>query len=196
MKKASTSISAIIAIVMLLAAFGVGFSVKQFRIHRAQKAAQAEPAREVKKPPVVSSAQPREDRRRPPGEFGTPQRGERPDERTRDSERFSNMSEDERRQAMRDRAERFGTRDGRGEMGGGRRPGGFGGMSDEERQAMRERFENMTEEERQEFRDQMRQRFGGRRRGGGPGDAAEGSFRPRGEREEVMEGGPDTPPEN
>ena len=37
----------------------------------------------------------------------------------------------------------------------------------EERARMRERFENMSEEERQEYRAQMRERFGSRRRRGG-----------------------------
>jgi len=59
------------------------------------------------------------------------------------------------------------------------RRGGFGGMSAEERTAMRERFQNMSEDERQKYREdmrarfenmseedraQMRQRFGGRTR--------------------------------
>ena len=35
----------------------------------------------------------------------------------------------------------------------------------EQRSGMRERFENMTEEEQEEFRAKMRERFGGRRRG-------------------------------
>jgi hypothetical protein len=35
----------------------------------------------------------------------------------------------------------------------------------EQRDAMRQRFENMTDEEREAFRAQMRERFGGRRRG-------------------------------
>ena len=45
--------------------------------------------------------------------------------------------------------------------GGAERPrrGGFGNMSAEERAAMRERFQNMSEEERQKFREQMRARF-------------------------------------
>lgn len=34
----------------------------------------------------------------------------------------------------------------------------------EERERLRQRFENMSEEERQEFRERMRERFGGRRR--------------------------------
>lgn len=38
----------------------------------------------------------------------------------------------------------------------------------EQRTGMRERFENMTEEEKEKFRAQMRERFGGRRREMGP----------------------------
>ncbi len=37
----------------------------------------------------------------------------------------------------------------------------------EQRAGMRERFENMSEEEKEKFRTQMRDRFGGRRRDGG-----------------------------
>jgi len=39
------------------------------------------------------------------------------------------------------------------------RGGGFGNMSAEERTAMRERFQNMSEEERAKFREEMRARF-------------------------------------
>jgi hypothetical protein len=51
-------------------------------------------------------------------------------------------------------------------------PGGegrrlFGGLSKEERERMRERFANMSEEERQKFMAQRRERFGGRRPQGG-----------------------------
>jgi hypothetical protein len=48
-------------------------------------------------------------------------------------------------------------------FGGSGGPGGGGFM------AMRQRFQNMSEEERQAFRDQMRQRFGRNRGGGGSG---------------------------
>jgi len=51
---------------------------------------------------------------------------------------------------------------GPGPGGGGMMGGGFG-----DREAMRARFENMSEAERQAFRDRMRERFGGGR--GGPG---------------------------
>ncbi|UCG46352.1 MAG: hypothetical protein JSU94_12685 [Phycisphaerales bacterium] len=45
----------------------------------------------------------------------------------------------------------------RGQREGGRR---FGDLSPEQREQMRQRFENMSEEERAKFREQMRQRFG------------------------------------
>ena len=44
------------------------------------------------------------------------------------------------------------------------------GMSEEERAGMRDRFENMSEEEREEFRAAMRDRFGGGGRRGGGGE--------------------------
>jgi len=48
----------------------------------------------------------------------------------------------------------------------GRMQPGFGGPGGEAFMAMRQRFENMSEREREEFRNRMRERFGGR---GGPG---------------------------
>ncbi len=63
----------------------------------------------------------------------------------------------------------------RGPMPGGegRRP--FGDLSEEERERMRERFENMSEAEREKFRAQMPERSGGRRPQGGDrfGDLSE-----------------------
>ncbi len=68
-------------------------------------------------------------------------------------------------------------------MGGGPGMGRFGGLSEEQRAAMRarfegmrERFENMSEEERDRIRAEMRERFGGR---GGPGGGG-GDFGGRG----------------
>lgn len=51
-----------------------------------------------------------------------------------------------------------------GGMPGRRGMGGFFNLSPEERAKLRERFESMSEEERQEFRGRMRERFGGGRR--------------------------------
>jgi hypothetical protein len=59
------------------------------------------------------------------------------------------------------------------DVGGGPGMGRFGGLSEEQRASMRERFarmrerfENMSPEERERFRAEMRERFGGRRPGG------------------------------
>jgi hypothetical protein len=67
------------------------------------------------------------------------------------------------------------------QIDGGRQ--GFGGQGGPGGgfMAMRQRFENMSEEERQAFRDQMRQRFGGGRGGpGGGGGDVRGRGRPGG----------------
>ena len=89
-----------------------------------------------------------------------------------------------------------------GELEGNRaeakRMPGFGGMdtggdlSPEERTAlverragMRERFENMTEEEKEKFRAEMRERFGGRRRDMGPQLSEEDRAKMRKEIEEL-----------
>jgi len=167
MKKASTLISVIIAIVMLVAALGVGFSVKQFRVHRAEKAVQAEP--NIKQPGEKAAL---------------PGGGER--------SRSADLTDEQRAE----RGNRFdaGTRG----QGGGRRPGGTG-MSDEERQAMKDRFENMSEEERAKAREEMRQRFGSGRRGdrGGSGRRPpSGEPVRRDERGGTTEENQDNPPEN
>ena len=181
MKKASTVISAIIAIVVLLASLGVGFAVKRFRVQRAEKLVQAEPAPEKKQSGERAAL---------------PGRGERSRFAEPTAEQVKNMSEEERRQFMAERGSRFDAGDRQG--GGGRRPGGMG-VSEEERQAMREKYESMSEEEQAKFREEMRQRGGGRRRG----DRGGGGIRPGGE-EPIRrgEGGgrseenQDNPPEN
>ena len=100
-------------------------------------------------------------------------------------ERFANMSEEERKEAIAQMRERSG----------GRRGGGMRGRSEnmseeerakmeEERSQMRDRFENMSEEEREEFRAQMRERFGGRRPQGDGQGGAGGRRRPGGRQQE------------
>jgi hypothetical protein len=196
MKKASTLISVIIAIVVLLAALGIGFSVKQFRVRHAEKTAEAEAAPKPKEFVGRNALPGRGERSRPSG-LTVEERAERQDERARENERVANMSEDERREYMRRQSERFGAGDRRSEQAGGRRPGGTG-MSDEERQAMRERYENMSEEERAQAREQMRQKFGSRRRddsGGMPGGGQDSAIR-RGDGEGMTGEDPNRPPEN
>ena len=193
MKKASTLITAIIAIVVLLAALGVGFSVKHFRSRRAQNEPQSQVEPQAKQPDGRAALPGGGARPRTAG-LTTEERSDRQDERARMNERLSGMSEEERREFM---AQRPDDRRRPGQMGG-RRPGGME-MSEEERQKMRERFENMSEEERQKFREDMRQRFGGRRpggRGGDPGDSpGERPRRSPGGEPRIREG-QDNPPEN
>jgi len=194
MKKASTLISVIIAIVMLVAALGVGFSVKQFRANRAEKAVQAETEPKVEQS-VEKAALPGRGERSRRAELTDEQRAEMQEERAQMRDRWENMSEEERRKFMAERGDRF---DAGRRPGGARRPGGMG-MSEEERQAMRERFENMSEEEREKAREEMRQRFGGRRRGDrgeGPEGSPDGGLRRRDEGEGTREENPDNPPEN
>jgi len=57
----------------------------------------------------------------------------------------------------------FGQREGGRPAEGREARGRAGALSAEERTSMRERFQNMSEEEREKFRAQMRERFGGRR---------------------------------
>jgi hypothetical protein len=169
MKKATALVSAIIAIVMLLGALGVGFSVKQVRIRLAEKAARAKSAPKAEQS-GGNAAAPVGGQRSPTAEQGAARQGERPGMRGG----RENMSEEERRQLMAER----GNRPDAGRQGSsGRR---MGGMSEEERQAMRDRFANMSEEERARFREEMRSRSGGRQRsdrGGAPGGSPDGEIR-------------------
>jgi len=171
MKKATALVSAIIAIVMLLCALGVGFSVKQVRIHLAEKAAQAKSAPKVGQSgeKVVAPV----GGQRPAGPI-VEQRAARQGERPEMGDRRDNMSEEQRRQLI---AERGNRPDAERQGSSGRR---MGGMSEEERQAMRDRFENMTEEERARFREETRSRFSGRQRSdraGAPGGSPDGRTR-------------------
>jgi hypothetical protein len=67
------------------------------------------------------------------------------------------------------------------EAGRGPGRGGFGDLSEEQRaqmrarfEGMRDRFQNMSPEERERFREEMRGRFGGGMRGPGGGDRGSG----------------------
>jgi len=154
MRKGSAIISVIIAIVVLLTAFGVGHGIKQVRIHRANSRAKLQPQAGLQPQQTGAAALPGGERPRAEGPpFG--QRTDRQDQRP-------GMNDQQRRDSMAQRPEGFDS---------GRQPGGGRqqGMSEEERQKMKERFENMSEEERAKFREEMRQRSGGGRRPGGRG---------------------------
>ena len=159
MRKGSAIISVIIAIVVLLTAFGVGHGIKQVRIHRANSRAKSQPQAGLQPQRPGAAALPGGERPRAEGpRFG--QRTDRQDQRP-------GMNDQQRRDFMAQGPEGFDP---------GRQPGGGRqqGMSEEERQKMKERFENMSEEERAKFREEMRQRSGGGRRPGGRGAGAGG----------------------
>jgi len=184
MKKASALITVIIAVVVLLVALGVGFSVKKYRVHRAQAEPSEEQVQTEPQQPDPRAALPGEGARSRTSGPTVEEKAKIQGERAQMNERLKNMSEQERREFM---AERSGQFEGRRRPEGqsGRRPGGMG-MSDEERQKMRERYENMTE--------------GGRRPGQrGParsGESLEGAPRRRIEPREPVRENPDRATEN
>lgn len=195
MKRASTTVSVIVAVVVLLAAFGVGLCIREIRFRRARVKSKSP---EIQKPSVATALETNRPPIRPmPGPGGpdrnpgssAEQRAGVVDERADMKQRFENMSEEEReafRAQMRDR------------FGGGRRRGGGEmpqNLSEEQRtqlradmESMRDKWETMSEEERQTVMAQMREKYGftprmgfGGRPGGGP-DGGEGARRRPGER--------------
>ena len=157
MRKGSAIISVIIAIVVLLTAFGVGHGIKQVRIHRANSRAKSQPQAGLQPQQSRAAALPGGER---PRTEGPPQFGQRTDRQ----DQRPGVNGQQRMDSMAQRPEGF---DSGRQRGGGRQQG----MSEEERQKMKERFENMSEEERAKFREEMRQRSGGGRR---PGDRGAG----------------------
>jgi hypothetical protein len=168
-RKGTETVFVAVCAVVLIASYGIGLCIREIRFRRAA-AALAES--ETKKTSVINQEVTNTPAGGPMPEGRVPgnDRSFTGEERPRLREgrpdrmgRFGDMSEEEREQ-MRER------------FPGGRRGGGrFENLSDEEiaemeerRRQMRERMENMTEEERAEFMAQMRERFGGRRRAGGP----------------------------
>lgn len=184
MKRSGTAIIFVIVwAAVLFAAFVIGICIREVRFQRAGIEAKADikpivtdtkPVVSSKvqmldatdqlvkelsaKEPMSSSEGMMRGRNIPGGQRGGPEAG-----RGNMMDRFGNMS-DEQRAQMRER------------FSGARRGGGGGleNLSDEERakreeerRQMSERFENMTEEEREEFRAGMRDRFGGGRQPGG-----------------------------
>ena len=187
MKRSGTTlIFVIVWAAVLFASFVIGICIREVRFHNARVESKTDT-----KPQVTSEVQvPSQTdqlvkelvQRSPMSGPGGPGGAESPgnlsgedragfggDRMARMGERFANMSEEERREAIAQMRERSG-----GRRGGGRMRERFENMSEEERarmeeerRQMREKFESMTEEEREEYRAQMRERFGGRRSSGG-----------------------------
>ena len=195
MKQASTIVSVIVAVVVLVAAFAVGLCVREIRFRRAGAGPENT---QTQKQIIASQSQPDRPPAAPTFGPGGPGRERGPsaeqtsgtvDDRAAFRERFENMSDEEREKFRSEMRDRF--------SGGGRRRGGGGDMfqnlTEEQRTEMREQmeklreqWEQMSEEERQQALTQMREKYGftprigfGGRPGGRPG-GAEGGRRPPG----------------
>lgn len=182
MKQSGTTTAFVIAcIAVLLAAYGVGLGIRtvRFGAAEAQAAATTEPEKPADEPEdkdVVAKSGPESETPDESGESPTQEEEqENPDEERPGPgrmmgmrERFQNMSEEERREAMAEMRERFG---------GGRRGGGGGfGLSEEDRakfreemQELGERAENMSDEEREQARTEIFEKYGIPQRGPGGG---------------------------
>ena len=157
-RSGTTTTFVLVCIAVLLASYGIGLGIRQFRFRNAGN--QSKISDETEKQNTAAQTSPQRGAMTPAGsdEAGGPERGfsgrERPGGGPQDGEtdrrrRFENMSEEEMSQM-------------RGRSGRRRGPGGgmgFENLSEEERAAMEERrrqrmerFENMTEEERAQFR--------------------------------------------
>jgi len=185
-----SNLFALVCIAVLLGAYGVGLGVKKVRFAGVGEQASATAGPEKSADKLESddekvaaekgdsseevAAEPSEE---PVEEVAA--RPERPEGRRRGGmmgegmrERFQNMSEEERQEAMAQMRERFGGRM-RGE-GGGR--GGFSQMSEEDRDNLRAdmeelgaRAEEMSDEERQQARTEIFEKYGITPREGGGG---------------------------
>jgi hypothetical protein len=206
--KGTTTVFVIVWAAVLFAAFVIGICIREvrFRLAKVESKAVTEPktSSEIEVPSQTDKLVQELAQRRPvpgPGGGERPRRG--PDEQGGRPEignmrqRFANMSEEERREAIAQMQERFGGR----RRGGGER---FQNLSEEERarfrkemEELRERWEEMSEEEREEARNQLSERYGIAPRmgfGGRPG----GNRGPRDEeggrrRSEGSDGGPPPP---
>jgi len=154
MKRTSTMMTLIITGVVLLAALGVGLGIRGVRSRRA---AEVERNREMAR------------RREMPGyggragtrELSTEDRARRREQREGMRERMANMSEEEREEFRAQMRERFGA-----DPRGGRQR--FRDLTPEQREKLAEQrakmmegWENMSEEEREKIKAQMRERFSG-----------------------------------
>jgi hypothetical protein len=180
MKKSGiTILFVIVCIVVLVAAYGIGLWIKGMRLGGAKNesvtAAKSEkPAGELEGRQAQIRQMPGEDMNKP----GTPSPEERAalvEQRDAMRQRFENMTDEEREAFRAQMRERFGGRR-RGDMGPQLQ------LSDEERakmreeiSALRERWDQMSEEEREEARNQISEKYGFTPRGLGGGRGFGGS---------------------
>ena len=185
MRLSGTIVSIAGSVIILSAALVVGLGVREIRTRKALEMHQAVAKAEQERAAQLTRSRTGPMARRPDNRPTSDEiRGGREDMRAR----YENMSDEERDQFSRDRTSMFRAEGGGGpgQFGGGRTGQFGGGMSSQDRDAMRARFENMTEEERQAAMEEMRSRFGGTRGGrssrggsrfGDGGGGSDGGFR-------------------
>jgi len=187
-KSGMTIVFVVVCIGVLVAAYGVGVCVREIRFRRAR--VETEVAAEADKPGAEPQAERGAQKPTPAADAQVPDAAASPERGGEFGggrmagmrERFENMSEEERREAMARMRERFG----------GRRREGGPQLSDEDRAKMREemeklreRSEEMSEEEMAEARAKIFEKYGitprgpGGRPGGGRGFGGEGGGRRR-----------------
>ena len=177
-RSGTTIVFVIVSVAVLLGAWGIGLCIRQVRfrsagieskavaeVEKADIELEKEPAEMVQVRPEKGPMPAGEDE----GPFDNPSEEEaRPREaREETRERFENTSEEERQELRAQMRER---------PAGRRQEGGysFRNLSEEERarfreevQRVRERWEYMSEEEKEEFRTQRHERLGGQQPQGG-----------------------------
>jgi hypothetical protein len=166
-----TIVFVLVCAIMLVGAYGLGICIREYRFHRAGVGPQAAA---VQKPTAESAVQSATGRSAPAlapaagAPEGVAPPGGRPgfggDRMAAMRDRFANMSDEERQQAMSQMRDRSG----------GRRRQGMPQLSEEDREKMRAemedlraRWESMSDEERQEAQAQMREKYGFAPRGFG-----------------------------
>lgn len=155
MKQSKTIISVIIAVVGLLAAFAIGLYIKEVRSK--YRAAESEAvAEQLTKQAEIPTSPPRE-RQRSSRDLSPEQRAQLTEQMKDIKPRWETMSEQERKEFRNKMAEIL-------QAGRSERNGTFGTAPPEGRDSFAEEFmkvknnwEDMTEEEKQEFRDKIRE---------------------------------------
>lgn len=164
MKLSETIVSIIGTAVVLAGAFAIGLGIREVRSRRArvEPKVTAEPDREQ----IDEKPAPGPEGRQAFQDLSPEERAKRREEREKMKEKMANMSEEEKEKFRAQMGEKFGAvRRGDRRRAPDLSPGQRARRA-AEWEKMREKWESMSEEEREEFRARMRERSGS----GQPGD--------------------------
>jgi hypothetical protein len=188
MKLSGTMVSIIGAAVVLAGAFAIGLGIREVRARRARVEPEvtAEPAREQ----VDEKPAPGPGGRQAFQDLSPEERAKRREGREQMMKKMANVSEEEREKFRAQLGERFGAM----RRGDGQRPPdlspGQRARRAEEWEKVRDKWESMSEQEKEEFRAKIRERFGSQRSGdrqGRRGRSQEQEQRPKEQSENISE---------